>query len=60
MISFEAVTDTPELVKPDGEEIEAIKVLSREQFEAELESEELLLPPKVSVARKMIEAWRRA
>ena len=60
MISFEAVTDTPELVKPDGEEIEAIKVLSREQFEAELISEELLLPPKVSVARKMIEAWRRA
>ena len=60
MISFEAVTDTPELVKPDGEEIEAIKVLSREQFEAELASEELLLPPKVSVARKMIEAWRRA
>ena len=60
MISFEAVTDTPELVKPDGEEIEAIKVLSRAQFEAELASEELLLPPKVSVARKMIEAWRRA
>ena len=60
MISFEAVTDTPDLVKPDGEEIEAIKVLSREQFEAELASEELLLPPKVSVARKMIEAWRRA
>lgn len=60
MISFEAVTDTPELVKPDGEEIESIKVLTREQFEAELASEELLLPPKVSVARKMIEAWRRA
>lgn len=57
MISFEAVTDTPDLVKPDGEEIEAIKVLSREQFEAELANEVLLLPPKVSVARKMIEVW---
>ena len=60
MISFEAVTDTPELAKPDGEEIEAIKVLSRSEFEAEIESGALLLPPEISVARKMIEAWRSA
>ena len=60
MISFEAITDNPELVRPDGEEIEAIKILSRSEFESEIASEELLLPPKVSVARKMIEAWRRA
>jgi NAD+ diphosphatase len=59
MISFEAVTDTPELAKPDGEEIEAIKILSRKEFEAQLESGELLLPPQISVARRMIEAWRR-
>jgi NAD+ diphosphatase len=60
MISFEAITDTPELVKPDGEEIEAIKVLSRKEFEEELKSGKLLLPPEISVARKMIEAWRKA
>ena len=28
--------------------------------EAEVESGALLLPPEISVARKMIEAWRRA
>ena len=60
MISFEAITDTPELVRPDGIEIEATKVLSRSEFEAEVESGALLLPPEISVARKMIEAWRKA
>lgn len=59
MISFEAVTDTPELVKPDGQEIEEIKVLSRSEFEKEVAEELLLLPPLISVARKMIEAWRK-
>ncbi len=60
MISFEAVTDTPELVRPDGEEIEAIKVLSRSELEAEVASGKLLLPPEIAVARKMIDAWRKA
>ena len=60
MISFEAVTDTPELVRPDGDEIEAVKILSRTEFEAEIESGALLLPPEISVARKMIESWRNA
>ena len=60
MISFEAVTDTPELVRPDGDEIEAVKILSRSEFEAEIESGALLLPPEISVARKMIESWRKA
>jgi len=60
MISFEAVTDTPELVRPDGDEIEAVKILSRTEFEAEIESGALLLPPEISVARKMIESWRKA
>jgi NAD+ diphosphatase len=59
MISFEAITQTPELVKPDGEEIEQIKVLSRSEFEREVAEELLLLPPLISVARKMIEAWRK-
>ena len=60
MISFSAVTSTPELVKPDGEEIEEIRVLSRKEFEEQVASEKLLLPPMISVARKMIEAWRKA
>jgi NAD+ diphosphatase len=58
MISMEATTDTPELVRPDGEEIEEVIVLSRSEFESAVASEKLLLPPKISVARKMIEAWR--
>lgn len=60
MISFEAVTNTPELVKPDGEEIEEIRVLSRKEFEEQVASGKLLLPPTISVARKMIDAWRKA
>ena len=60
MISFEAQTNTPELVKPDGQEIEEIRVLSRKEFEEQVTSGKLLLPPAISVARKMIEAWRQA
>lgn len=60
MISFEAITDTPELVRPDGEEIEAIKILSRSELEAEIASGKLLLPPEIAVARRMIDAWRNA
>jgi NAD+ diphosphatase len=48
MISFEAITDFPESARPDGEEIVAIKWLS---------AGTLLLPPDMSVSRKMIDRW---
>jgi NAD+ diphosphatase len=57
MIAFEAVTDAPEDARPDGEEITEVKWFSREELKAAAEDGSLLLPPTVSVARRMIESW---
>jgi len=57
MIAFEATISNPDSVKPDGEEIEEIIWLDRETLKNKVLSEELLLPPKISVARAMIESW---
>jgi len=57
MISFEAITDFPESARPDGEEIVAIKWLSRAELKAEISAGTLLLPPDMSVSRKMIDRW---
>ena len=60
MISFEAITDFPESARPDGEEIVAIKWLSRDELKAEVSAGTLLLPPDMSVSRKMIDRWLSA
>ena len=57
MISFEAITDFPDSARPDGEEIVAIKWLTREELKAEVSAGTLLLPPDISVSRKMIDRW---
>lgn len=57
MIAFSAVTDSPEDARPDGEEITELKWFSRAELKAEAEAGTLLLPPTVSVARRMIEGW---
>jgi len=57
MIAFEATISNPNSVKADGEEIEEIIWLDRESLKSKVQSEELLLPPKISVARAMIESW---
>jgi NAD+ diphosphatase len=57
MIAFSAVTDAPEEARPDGEEITEVKWFSREELKAAAENGSLLLPPTVSVARRMIEGW---
>jgi NAD+ diphosphatase len=57
MIAFEAITDAPDDAHPDGEEITEVKWFSREQLKSAAEDGSLLLPPKVSVARRMIEGW---
>ncbi len=57
MIAFEATITNPDSVKADGEEIEEIIWLDRESLKSKVQSEELLLPPKISVARAMIESW---
>ena len=57
MIAFEAVTDNPEVAKGDGEEITEVKWFSRAELKAAAADGSLLLPPTISVARKMIEGW---
>ena len=57
MISFDAVTDFPEAARPDGTEITEVKWFTRDQLRAEANAGTLLLPPTISVARKMIERW---
>jgi NAD+ diphosphatase len=57
MIAFEAVTDSPEDARPDGEEITEVKWFSRAELKTAAEDGSLLLPPAVSVARRMIEGW---
>jgi NAD+ diphosphatase len=57
MIAFEAVTDNPGVAKGDGEEITEVRWFSREELKAAAADGSLLLPPRISVARKMIEGW---
>jgi NAD+ diphosphatase len=60
MIAFSAIISDPENAKPDGEEIVDMKWLDRDSIITGLKSETLLLPPPLSVARAMIEAWYAA
>lgn len=57
MIAFEAITDAPHEARPDGEEITELKWFSRAELKAAAADGTLLLPPTVSVARRMIEGW---
>lgn len=57
MIAFEAITHRPEEARPDGTEITEVRWFSRQEMKKAVAAQELLLPPKISVARRMIEAW---
>ena len=57
MISFSAVATNPDEAKADGEEIEEIRWLTREEMREAIANKSLTLPPGMSVARKMIEFW---
>jgi NAD+ diphosphatase len=57
MIAFSALTPNPENAKPDGTEIDEVRWFSRDELQAAIADQSLILPPSVSVARKMIEAW---
>jgi NAD+ diphosphatase len=57
MIAFEATISNPETVKADGEEIEEIIWLDRNEIKIKVAAQELLLPPAISVARAMINSW---
>ncbi|MFM1789657.1 MAG: hypothetical protein RLZZ12_1006 [Actinomycetota bacterium] len=57
MIAFEAIISNPDSVKADGEEIEEIIWLNRTELKSKVANQDLLLPPRISVARAMIEGW---
>lgn len=57
MIAYEATITNPDSVKADGEEIEEIIWLTRKELHEKTSSGDLLLPPIISVARAMINAW---
>ena len=57
MLAFTGVVENPDDAQADGEEIEDLRWYSREKFTADLKSGELLIPPGISIARRMIEAW---
>ena len=56
MLGYHAWTDDVDAV-PDGDEIVEVRWYSREEMRQACESGELLLPPQVSIARKLIERW---
>jgi NAD+ diphosphatase len=57
MLAFTGIVENPEDAQADGEEIEDLRWYSREKFTADIKSCELLIPPGISIARRMIEAW---
>ena len=57
MIAFEAIPNTPQLARPDGDEIEEIRWFTRADMKAAIADKSLILPLEISVARQMIKAW---
>lgn len=57
MISFSAIAINPDEAIADGEEIEEIRWLTRDEMRESIANESLTLPPGMSVARKMIDFW---
>ena len=57
MIAFEATTSDPSAAMADGDEIAEVQWFSRESMLAAIAEGKLLLPPQISVSRRMIEYW---
>jgi len=57
MIAFSAVVDDPSTAKADGVEITEVRWFTRDELKAAVADRSLLLPPTISVARKMIAMW---
>lgn len=57
MIAFESLTSDPSTAKADGEEIVEIRWYSRDEMRRAVAADELSLPPRISVSRRMIEHW---
>jgi NAD+ diphosphatase len=57
MVAFRAVAKNPLDAKADGDEIEEIRWFTRNELRDAFLREDLLLPPRISIARRMIEHW---
>ena len=57
MIAFSAVVDDPSTAKADGVEIAEVRWFTRDELKSSVADGSLLLPPTISVARKMIAMW---
>ena len=57
MIAFSAVVDDPSTAKADGVEITEVRWFTRDELKSSVADGSLLLPPTISVARKMIAMW---
>jgi NAD+ diphosphatase len=57
MLAFRAVAKNPSEAKADGDEIAEIKWFTRDELRDAFVREEVLLPPRISIARRMIEHW---
>jgi len=57
MVAFEAATSDVSTACADGEEITEIRWFSRDEMKRAVQEGEISLPPRISVARRMIEFW---
>jgi NAD+ diphosphatase len=57
MVAFHAVAKNPLQAKADGDEIEEIMWFTRDELRNAYLREDVLLPPRISIARRMIEHW---
>lgn len=57
MIAFEAIAVDSQSARPDGSEITEVKWFTRAELKSAAIDGSLLLPPTISVARKMIARW---
>ena len=56
MVGFTARATSTEL-RPDGEEIAEVRWFTREQLRDDVDAGRVLLPGRVSIARRLIEGW---
>jgi NAD+ diphosphatase len=57
MLGYHATTHDPDAAKADGVEISEVRWFTREELAAGCAAGEVRIPPRVSVARRLIERW---
>jgi NAD+ diphosphatase len=57
MLGYHAMTDDPDAAEADGVEISEVRWFTRDELAAGCAAGEVRIPPRVSVARRLIERW---